>query len=59
MTTSGFSSDALDYVSRIDVKVVLLDGTQIADLMIDHDVGVSVESTFVLKRIDSDYFEEA
>jgi len=59
MTTSGFSSDALDYVSRIDVKVVLLDGTQIADLMIDHDVGVSVESTFVLKRLDSDYFEEA
>lgn len=58
MTTSSFSADAVDYVSRIDVKVVLLDGIKIANLMIDHDVGVSVESTFVLKRIDSDYFEE-
>lgn len=58
MTTSGFSSDATDYVSRIDVKVVLLDGMQIANLMIDHDVGVSAVSTFVIKRLDSDYFEE-
>ena len=58
MTTSGFSSDALDYVSRIDAKVVLLDGSQIASLMIDHDVGVSSVTTFVIKKIDSDYFEE-
>ena len=59
MTTSGFSADALDYVSRIDVKVVLLDGPQIANLMIDHNVGVSPVSTFVIKRVDSDYFEES
>lgn len=58
MTTSGFSSDALDYVSRIDAKVVLLDGSQIANLMIDHDVGVSPVSTFIIKKVDSDYFEE-
>jgi restriction system protein len=58
MTTSGFSPDALDYVSRIDAKVVLLDGSQIANLMIDHDVGVSSVTTFVIKKIDSDYFEE-
>lgn len=58
MTTSGFSHDAIDYVSRIDAKVVLLDGPQIASLMIDHDVGVSAVSSFVIKRIDSDYFEE-
>ena len=59
MTTSGFSADAIDYVSRIDVKVVLLDGDQIANLMIDHDVGVSPFSTFVIKKVDSDYFEES
>ena len=59
MTTSGFSADAIDYVSRIDVKVVLLDGSQIANLMIDHDVGVSPFTTFIIKKIDSDYFEEA
>lgn len=58
MTTSGFSADALDYVSKIETKVVLLDGLQIANLMIDHDVGVSQVSSFVVKRVDSDYFEE-
>lgn len=58
MTTSGFSSDAIDYVSRIDAKVVLLDGDQIARLMIDHNVGVSPVASFVIKKVDSDYFEE-
>jgi len=59
MTTSGFSSEAIDYVSRIDVKVVLLDGRRIARLMFDHDIGVSAAATFVVKKIDSDYFEDA
>lgn len=59
MTTSGFSADAVDYVSRIDVKVVLLDGARIANLMIDHDVGVSPITSFVIKKLDSDYFDEA
>lgn len=58
MTTSGFSVDAIDYVSRIDAKVVLLNGSQIANLMIDHDVGVSAVTTFIIKKVDSDYFEE-
>lgn len=59
MTTSSFSAEAVDYVSRIDVRVVLLDGRQIARLMIDHGVGVTPVATYVVKRIDSDYFEEA
>lgn len=59
MTTSAFSADALDYVSRIDAKVVLLDGKRIAELMIDHDVGVNAVSTFVVKRVDSDYFDQS
>lgn len=59
MTTSGFSAEAVDYVSRVDVKVVLLGGVQIANLMIDHDVGVSAVSTYVVKRLDSDFFDEA
>lgn len=58
MTTSSFSAEAVDYVSRIDAKVVLLDGRQISTLMIDHDVGVSPAASYVIKRIDSDYFEE-
>lgn len=59
MTTSSFSPDARDYVGTIDVKVVLLDGTQIANLMIDFGVGVTPVTTYVVKRLDSDYFEEA
>lgn len=58
MTTSAFSAEAVDYVSRIDARVVLLDGRQIARLMIDHGVGVTPFATYVIKRIDSDYFEE-
>ncbi len=59
MTTSSFSAEAIDYVSRIDARVVLLDGRQITRLMIDHGVGVTPVATYVIKRIDSDYFEEA
>jgi restriction system protein len=59
MTTSAFSSEARDYVSNIDVKVVLLDGMQIANLMIDSGVGVTPITTYVVKRLDSDYFDEA
>jgi restriction system protein len=59
MTTSTFSSEARDYVSNIDVKVVLLDGMQIANLMIDSGVGVTPITTYVVKRLDSDYFDEA
>ena len=59
MTTSAFSAEARDYVSNIDVKVVLLDGTQIANLMIDSGVGVTPIATYIVKRLDSDYFDEA
>lgn len=58
MITSSFSADAVDYVSRIDPRVVLLDGRQITRLMIDHNVGVTPIASYVIKRIDSDYFEE-
>lgn len=58
ITTSAFTTDAIDYASRIDTKVVLIDGQQLANLMMDFDVGVSVAATYAVKRIDSDYFEE-
>ncbi len=58
ITTSNYSNEAVDYASRIDTKVVLIDGKQLAALMIDFDVGVSISSTYVVKRVDSDYFEE-
>jgi restriction system protein len=58
ITTSFYTSDAIDYASRIDTKVVLIGGKQLADLMIDFDVGVSAAAAYVVKRIDSDYFDE-
>lgn len=58
MTTSGFTSEATQYAAMIDTKVVLLSGAQIAQLMIDYDVGVSKLATYEVKRLDSDYFEE-
>jgi restriction system protein len=58
ITTSSYTSEATDYASRIDTKVVLIDGTQLAGLMIDFEVGVAPAATYVIKRIDSDYFEE-
>jgi len=56
ITTSSFSNEALDYVSRIDSKIVLIDGDRLTQLMIDHDVGVSRVTSYEIKKIDSDYF---
>ena len=58
ITTSPYTAEASDYASRIDTKVVLIDGKQLAGLMIDFDVGVSASASYVVKRVDSDYFEE-
>jgi len=58
ITTSSFSSEALEYVSRIDSKIVLIDGSALAKHMIDHNVGVSTSRSYEVKKIDSDYFSE-
>ncbi len=59
ITTSSFSKDAEDYVERIDNRVVLIDGDELTDLMIDFNIGVTGVDTYEIKRLDSDYFEEA
>jgi restriction system protein len=56
LTTSDFSSAAREYVSRIDSKIVLIDGYTLAQLMIDFGIGVTGVATYELKRIDMDYF---
>jgi restriction system protein len=58
ITTSNFSKEALDYASRIDIKIVLIDGEQLAQLMIDHSLGVSPMAAYEIKKIDTDYFAE-
>lgn len=56
ITTSSFSKEALDFVSKIDSKIVLIDGEHLTQLMIDHDIGVSKIASYDIKRIDTDYF---
>lgn len=58
ITTSGFTQEAKEYAATSQYKVVLIDGPRLADLMIEHDLGVSVAATYQLKRIDSDFFAD-
>lgn len=58
ITTSQFSPDARDYVSRIEKKIVLIDGEELAQLMIDYNVSVSTVATYQIKAVQSDYFSE-
>lgn len=58
ITTSRFSSEAIEFVDVIDNKVVLIDGDRLAGLMIEYDLGVSTERTYSIKRLDGDYFAE-
>ena len=58
ITTSQFSQDARDYVRRIEKKIVLIDGELLTQLMIDHNIAVTEEASYVVKRIDQDYFSE-
>ena len=59
ITTSRFTDSAKNAVKEnAGLKIVLIDGHQLAQLMIDHDVGVFIEKTYEIKRVDSDYFAE-
>ncbi|OZM58357.1 restriction endonuclease [Lottiidibacillus patelloidae] len=58
ITTSHFTKDALAFVRKIDSNIVLIDGKQLAHLMIDNQLGVSTIDTIEIKKIDTDYFVE-
>ena len=58
ITTSKFSSDALNYVQLIEKKIVLIGGQQLAEMMIKYNLGVSIKDTYQVKNIDTDYFNE-
>ncbi|WP_256929817.1 MULTISPECIES: restriction endonuclease [Shewanella] len=54
--SSSFSKDARHYVSSIEKRIVLIDGNELAGLMIAHNVGVTTHVQYAVKAIDSDYF---
>jgi hypothetical protein len=58
LTTSTFSKEAKDYADGLETKVILIDGPELAELMFDYGVGVSTLNSYVVKRIDSDFFED-
>lgn len=58
ITTSKFTASALSFAERVPKNIVLIDGDYLAELMIDYNIGVSEEERFIVKRIDSDFFEQ-
>jgi restriction system protein len=58
ITTSGFTKEAKAFAEKIESKIILIDGEQLAEFMIDFNVGVSNVISYEIKRIDSDYFVE-
>lgn len=58
ITTSDFTQNAIVFAKNVGQKVILIGGERLADLMIEHDIGVSKVRTIDIKRIDTDYFEE-
>lgn len=59
ITTSDFNANATTYARTVQHKIILIDGQRLAQLMIEHGVGVSTARTIAIKRVDSDYFEDA
>ncbi len=57
ITSGDFTSGARDAAAKAHSRIVLIDGEQLAEFMIDHGVGVTVHQTYTVKKLDSDYFE--
>jgi restriction system protein len=58
ISTSTFTSDAKEFVRHIEKRIVLVDGSMLASLMIKHNVGVGIEAEYQVKKIDADYFPD-
>jgi restriction system protein len=59
ITTSSYSRDAIEYAKLIATKIILIDGDRLASLLVDHNVAVAQIGVYEIKRVDTDYFEEA
>jgi restriction system protein len=59
ITTSSFTNEAITYADRVTARLVLIDGITLAQLMVAHNIGVQDRETYVIKRVDEDFFEEA
>ncbi|QYY36872.1 restriction endonuclease [Ruficoccus sp. ZRK36] len=57
ITTTAFSRQAIAFAERVQQKVILIDGEKLAELMIEHDLGVSTKTEYKIKRLDTDFFD--
>jgi restriction system protein len=58
ITASAFTKDALEYTPKNETKIILIDGIQLSELLIEYNVGVSNQQMYEIKKIDNDYFDE-
>jgi restriction system protein len=58
ITTARFTKEAREYQPKNETKIVLIDGEQLADFMIDYDLAVSQKDKYIVKQIDYDYFDK-
>lgn len=58
ITTSDFTQPAIEYVENIEKRVALIDGNELVDLMIEHEIGVTISGTYQIMSMNSEYFEE-
>lgn len=56
ITTSDFSSEAREYAKNLEAKIILISGSQLAELMWEHSIGLSSAATYEVKKLDNDYF---
>ena len=57
ITTSDFTKEAKDYATNLSHTIILINGKQLAKLMIEYNVGVQINYSYDIKKIDNDYFE--
>jgi restriction system protein len=58
ITTSRFTPEAVTYADRVAARVILLDGLALSGLMVRYNIGVQDQQTYVIKRVDEDFFDE-
>jgi len=59
ITTSSYTKNAVEYVKKIGKRIILIDGEQLAELMITHGVGVTQARVYTISKLDSDYYEDS
>lgn len=58
VTTSSFSSQAVEFAAKIPQRVILIGGKRLTELMVEHGVGVRASRVLAFKRLDEDFFSE-